>query len=46
MLDVKPNMWLGFNAFNEILYNKFNKSFDILREYDNTIFETVLEMAN
>jgi hypothetical protein len=46
LLDVKPNMWLGFNAFNEILYNKFSKSFDVQREYDNTIFETVLQMAN
>jgi hypothetical protein len=44
-LNVEPNMWLGYNAFNEILHNKFQKSFDVQRNIDNKLFEYVNELA-
>lgn len=45
-LDVQPNMWLGYNAFNEILHTKFNKSFEVQKTLDSKVFETIYEMAN
>ena len=44
-LDVQPNMWLGYNAFNEILHNKYVKSFDAQKNLDARIFEYVNELA-
>lgn len=45
-LSVEPNMWLGYNAFNEILHNKFNKSFDVQKNLDSEIFDSIYAMAN
>ena len=45
-LNVEPNMWLGYNAFNEILHNKFAKSFDVQRNLDSQLFESIYAMAN
>lgn len=45
-LSVEPNLWLGYNAFNEILHGKFQKSFDIQKSLDAKIFDTIYEMAN
>jgi len=45
-LDTPPNLWLGYNAFNEILHTKFQKSFEVQRTFDSKIFETIYEMAN
>jgi hypothetical protein len=44
-LKVQPNMWLGYNAFNEILHNKFNKSFDVQRNLDSEVFDSIYAMA-
>ena len=38
-LNVEPNMWLGYNAFNEILHTKFVKSFDVQKTFDAKVFE-------
>jgi uncharacterized membrane protein YheB (UPF0754 family) len=46
-LRVEPNMWLTYNAFNEILNDgTFTKTFDKQHEFDGQIFNTILEMAN
>lgn len=45
-LGVEPNMWLGYNAFNELLHNGFKKSFDTQKSLDSEIFETIYAMAN
>lgn len=45
-LSVEPNMWLGYNAFNEILHNKFQKSFEVQKNYDAKIFDSIYAMAN
>lgn len=45
-LNIEPNLWLGYNAFNEILHTKFAKSFDVQKNLDGKVFETVYAMAN
>jgi hypothetical protein len=45
-LDVEPNMWLGYNAFNEILHTKFQKSFEVQKSLDSKVFDTIYAMAN
>jgi Domain of unknown function (DUF932) len=46
-LNVEPNMWLGYNAFNEILFDgTFSKTFEKETEFDNKIFNRVLELVN
>lgn len=44
-LNTSPNMWLGYNAFNEILHTKFAKSFDVQKTLDGKIFDTIYDMA-
>lgn len=41
LLGDKPNMWLGYNAFNELLHGKLKKTFDAQKTLDTRIFETV-----
>jgi hypothetical protein len=45
LLGIAPNLWLGYNAFNSILHTKFEKSFDIQKTLDASVFNTVVEMA-
>jgi hypothetical protein len=45
-LSVEPNMWLGYNAFNEILHGKFQKSFEVQKNLDSKVFESIYAMAN
>jgi hypothetical protein len=44
-LDVQPNMWLGYNAFNEILHTKFQKSFEVQKNLDGKLFDVINDMA-
>jgi hypothetical protein len=46
ILGTQPNFWLGYNSFNEILHNGFEKTFEVQKNLDAMIFETVYEMAN
>ena len=45
-LDVEPNLWLGYNAFNEILHSKIQRTFEVQKNLDAKIFESVYAMAN
>jgi hypothetical protein len=45
-LDIQPNFWLGYNAFNEILHTKFQKSFEVQKTLDSKVFESIYAMAN
>lgn len=45
MLGTPANLWLGYNAFNEVLHGKLKKSFDQQKREDSRLFETVLEMV-
>lgn len=42
LLGTKPNMWLGYNAFNEILHGKLKKTFEAQRSLDAKLFDLVL----
>jgi hypothetical protein len=44
-LDMQPNMWLGYNAFNEILHNKMKRSFVDQQRIDTKLFNLVVDMA-
>lgn len=45
-LGTKPNLWLGYNAFNEYIHNSNNKLFTLKEEADKKMFATIEEMAN
>ncbi len=46
ILKVAPNFWIGYNAFNNVLHNKLQKSFQKQQEIDARLFEYVLQLAN
>ncbi len=46
LLGTNPNLWLGYNAFNELLHGRLKKTFDNQRSLDAQIFNHSLEMAN
>jgi hypothetical protein len=46
LLGTKPNLWLGYNALNEILHGKFKQNFNKQKEIDTQIFEYLLESVS
>ena len=44
-LNVAPNYWLGYNAFNEVLHDELKKSFDTQKEADGRLFDVILQDA-
>lgn len=46
LLNERPNLWLGYNAFNEVLHGKLKKTFEAQKVMDAKVFEYVLEQAN
>jgi len=44
LLHSKPNFWLGYNAFNELLHGKLKKSFETQKNLDSKIFEYLVEV--
>lgn len=40
------NLWLGYNAFNQVIHNKMKRSFTEQKQLDAELFNVVLEMAN
>lgn len=45
IIGVQPNLWLGYNAFNEFIHSG-KKPFAKQRKMDGDLLGTVLEMAN
>ncbi|MEZ4842335.1 MAG: DUF932 domain-containing protein [Flavobacteriaceae bacterium] len=41
----KPNLWLGYNAFNSVLHNNLKKSFTQQEQLDKKLFETIYSMV-
>jgi hypothetical protein len=41
LLQVEPNKWLAYNAFNELLHNGLKKTFDNQKAIDNRLFELI-----
>lgn len=42
-LGVEPNLWIGYNAFNEYVHNGNSRNFDAKKKIDAQIFDFVLE---
>lgn len=45
-LRTPASLWLGYNAFNEMLHGKLKKTFEQQRNIDTKLFELVSDMAN
>ena len=45
ILDYDPNLWIGYNAFNEVLHKDLKKTFESQRQFDNKILESVLSLS-
>lgn len=41
LLHTRPNLWIGYNAFNDLLHSKLKKTFDKQRTVDALLFETI-----
>lgn len=46
LLGETPNLWLGYNAFNEVLHGKLKKTFEGQRKDDVKLFDHVMQMVN
>jgi hypothetical protein len=40
-----PNLWLGYNAFNEVIHTQLKRTFENQRILDNRILEQVLTLS-
>lgn len=45
ILGVRPNAWLGYNAFNEVLHGKLKKTFEAQKKLDGQLFSAVMELS-
>lgn len=45
-LKTKPNLWLGYNAFNEYIHTQNEKVFTLQEEADKKIFAAVMAQVN
>ena len=45
LLNDEPNLWIGYNAFNQMLHNTLKKSFSQQERLDKKLFDVVYEMA-
>ena len=45
LLIEEPNLWIGYNAFNQMLHNTLKKSFSQQERLDKKLFDAVYEMV-
>lgn len=45
LLNEEPNLWLGYNAFNNLLHNTLKKSFGQQERFDKKLFDEVYALA-
>lgn len=45
LLSTHPNLWTGYNAFNEVIHTKLKKSFDQQRKADSLVFDSIFSLA-
>lgn len=43
LLGEKPNMWLGYNAFNEYVHGQNLRNFEVKKKLDTKIFDFLVE---
>lgn len=46
LLGTSPNLWIGYNAFNELLHDKLKKTFTNQHTLDAQIFAYTLQLAS
>lgn len=44
-LNERPNLWLGYNAFNAVLHNVLRKGFSQQEKLDKVLFNTIYKMV-
>nr|WP_293296910.1 DUF932 domain-containing protein [Allomuricauda sp.] len=45
LLNEEPNLWLGYNAFNNVLHNTLKRSFGQQERFDKKLFDEVYALA-
>jgi hypothetical protein len=45
ILNYDPNLWIGYNAFNEVLHKEMKKTFENQRQFDSRILESVMTLS-
>lgn len=45
LLNEEPNLWLGYNAFNNVLHNTLKRSFEQQERFDKKLFDEVYALA-
>lgn len=45
-LGTKPNLWLGYNAFNEYIHTQNQQIFMLQERADHTLFEAIIAQGN
>lgn len=45
-LGAAPNLWLGYNAFNEYIHTQNNNAFMLQQRADRKLFDAILEQVN
>lgn len=45
LLNEEPNLWLGYNAFNNVLHNTLKRSFGQQERFDKRLFDEVYALA-
>ena len=45
LLNEKPNLWLGYNAFNSVLHNTLKKPFSAQEKLDKVLFNGIYDMV-
>lgn len=46
LLGTPPNLWLGYNAFNELIHDKLKKTFEAQKRDDAKLFDFAMAMVN
>lgn len=45
LLDTQPNMWIGYNAFNDLLHTRLKRNFQSQKVSDELLFKNILAIA-
>ncbi len=45
-LKVRPNLWIGYNAFNEVIHKMNHRNFEVAAKKDLEVYEYILQGIN
>jgi len=46
ILGIEPNLWIGYNAFNDVIHTKLKKTFEAQKTADARLFEYAMTQAS